>query len=184
MIDLRQDLSSATGTSVPFGRRVRMALYRWHCLIARAETATRLYILVVATMARLLQSCSIRDMVEWANRAECPVEAARLRAQEGRLSDRTEIKLKPHLGEFDQSALFRGQPSYEAPIFAWLERHASDRYDIVVEIGANVGVYSVFFDALIRACQVADCTEFMLSSPPGGRIAVCLRTWRPTMRGP
>jgi FkbM family methyltransferase len=73
------------------------------------------------------------------------------------LGDRTKINLKPHLGEFDGVALFSNQLGYEPAIFAWLERHASDRYDAVIEIGANVGVYSVFFDALIRDC-------------PGGRL--------------
>jgi FkbM family methyltransferase len=156
MIDLWQDLISATGRSVPFGRRVRMAVYRWHCLVARNETATRLYIFVVATMARLLPSCRIRDMVEWAVTGQnVPWKPLAFAPRKVVLGDRTEIKLKPHLGEFDQAALFRSQLSYEAPVFAWLERHASDRYDAVVEIGANVGVYSVFFDALMRHCPAS-----------------------------
>jgi hypothetical protein len=119
MIDLRQDLSSATGRSVPFGRRVRMPVYRWHCLVARSETATPLYILVVATMARLLPSCRIRDMVEWAVTGQnVPWKPLAFAPRKVVLGDRTEIKLKPHLGEFDQAALFRSELNYEAPVFA------------------------------------------------------------------
>jgi FkbM family methyltransferase len=34
-------------------------------------------------------------------------------------------------------------------VFAWFEENAL-QYDLIVEIGANVGIYSVFFDALAR----------------------------------
>jgi FkbM family methyltransferase len=40
--------------------------------------------------------------------------------------------------------------AYEREVFAWLEQ-ATERYDAVIEIGANVGIYSVFLDALIKA---------------------------------
>jgi hypothetical protein len=123
-----------------------MALYRWHCLVARAETTTRLYIFIVATIARLTPSYRIRDMVEWAVTGQnVPWKPLAFTPRKVVLGDRTEIELRPHLGEFDQAALFRSQLNYEAPVFAWLERHASDRYDAVIEIGANVGIYSVFF---------------------------------------
>jgi FkbM family methyltransferase len=62
----------------------------------------------------------------------------------------TLIRLVPHLGEFDADALFLRQLTYERPVFDWLSRQAAQRYDLVIEIGANVGVYTVFFDALSR----------------------------------
>jgi FkbM family methyltransferase len=68
---------------------------------------------------------------------------------------RTQIRLKPHLGEFDQAALFRSRFDDEGSVFAWLERHASERYDAVIDIGANVGVYSLFFNALIAHAPAA-----------------------------
>jgi FkbM family methyltransferase len=71
-------------------------------------------------------------------------------AREVVVGQRTRIRLHPHLGEFDQAALFRRGLDYEKPVFAWLERNAVRRYQAIVEIGANVGVYSVFFDALIK----------------------------------
>jgi FkbM family methyltransferase len=62
----------------------------------------------------------------------------------------TRIWLIPHLGEFDGGALFSRRLSYERAVFAWFERDGAGRYDNIIEIGANVGVYSVFFDAVSR----------------------------------
>src|SRR5262249_11218158 len=47
--------------------------------------------------------------------------------------------------------LFGRRLNYEQPVFCWLEQNVNEHYDAVIEIGANVGVYSVFFDALIKA---------------------------------
>lgn len=63
----------------------------------------------------------------------------------------TKVKLIPHMGEFDQAVLFRAQLDYEPEVFRWLERDAASRYDAVIEIGANIGVYTVFLDAQIES---------------------------------
>lgn len=63
----------------------------------------------------------------------------------------TRIWLTPHIGEFDGWALFGRRLTYERPVFEWFERDGAARYDTVIEIGANVGVYSAFFDAVSRA---------------------------------
>jgi FkbM family methyltransferase len=138
---------------VNVGRTIRIAAFKWHCFIAHSEAATRAYICAVAAIARLIPSRRIRDMIEWAITGQLvPWKPLAFGPKSVVVGDRTQIRLKPHLGEFDQAALFHSRFGYEAPVFAWLERHAPDRYDAVVEVGANVGVYSVFFDALIRAC--------------------------------
>ena len=41
--------------------------------------------------------------------------------------------------------------NYEAPVFEWLKDCAAKEYDMIIEIGANVGIYTVFLDALIKA---------------------------------
>ena len=46
----------------------------------------------------------------------------------------TEIRLIPHLGEFDQVVSFKKRLDYETPVFCWLERNAVD-YGLVIEIG-------------------------------------------------
>src|SRR5258708_31638283 len=66
------------------------------------------------------------------------------------LGEATQVALVPHLGEFDDQALFLSRLGYEAAVFAWLEHNAAQTYDLVIEIGANVGIYTVFLDALFR----------------------------------
>ncbi len=59
------------------------------------------------------------------------------------------VRLVPHLGEFDEQVLFSRRLDYEPATFAWLEQTAG-HYDLIVEIGANVGIFTVFLDALRR----------------------------------
>src|SRR5207237_10347053 len=67
------------------------------------------------------------------------------------LGGNIEILLVPHLGEFDQAALFTKKIDYEEPVFEWLAAQVTSNYDLVIEIGANVGVYTAFLDRLIRS---------------------------------
>lgn len=71
-------------------------------------------------------------------------------AREVVVGNSTKIRLEPHLGEFDEAALFAKRLRYEQASFKWLEANAANDYDIIIEIGANVGVFTVFFDALAR----------------------------------
>jgi FkbM family methyltransferase len=67
------------------------------------------------------------------------------------LGARTEVALVPHWNEFDQEALFLNALEYEAPVLRWLEANVAQTYDLILEIGANAGLYTVFFDALFNA---------------------------------
>lgn len=60
------------------------------------------------------------------------------------------MALIPHWNEFDQEALFLNTLEYEEPVFRWLEDNVADSYDLILEVGANAGLYSVFFDALFK----------------------------------
>jgi FkbM family methyltransferase len=66
------------------------------------------------------------------------------------VASNVKISLIPHLGEFDQAALFVKALDYEAPVFEWLAANVPVKYDLIIEIGANVGVYTVFLDTLTR----------------------------------
>lgn len=72
-----------------------------------------------------------------------------------RVGARTEVALIPHWNEFDQEALFLNALEYEVPVFRWLEDNVVESYDLILEIGANAGLYSVFFDALFKKSPVA-----------------------------
>ncbi|GEP56559.1 FkbM family methyltransferase [Reyranella soli] len=83
----------------------------------------------------------------------------RFAARRVRLAGTVEIMLIPHLEEFDAEALFRHDLTYEKPVFVWLAENVPATYDLVIEIGANVGVFTIFLDALYRNAKAA----------PGGR---------------
>src|SRR5580693_415106 len=67
----------------------------------------------------------------------------RLRAVKTRIpGDDLEMTLVPHLHEFDfQAHVYRRLP-HEPEVFNWLTTRT---YSTVVEIGANVGVFSIYF---------------------------------------
>ena len=54
---------------------------------------------------------------------------------------------------------------YEQEVFVWLEQNAPKAYDIVIEIGANVGIYTCFLDALIKADPEARLSEVVAFEP-------------------
>lgn len=54
------------------------------------------------------------------------------------------IRLVPHVREFDFAALFTRDLEYEREVFRCL-RPRMRSYDAVLEVGANVGVYTLFF---------------------------------------
>lgn len=82
-----------------------------------------------------------------------------------RLGDRTEVCLIPHWNEFDQEALFLNVLEYEVPVFRWLEANVAATYDLVVEIGANAGLYTVFFDALFKGSARAGRSRIVSFEP-------------------
>jgi FkbM family methyltransferase len=59
--------------------------------------------------------------------------------------------LVPHMGEFDFSAHMYRRAFYEKEVLSWLVKQS---YDLVVEIGANVGWYTVVFSQLWPEARV------------------------------
>ncbi|MDH5230389.1 MAG: FkbM family methyltransferase [Gammaproteobacteria bacterium] len=54
------------------------------------------------------------------------------------------IKLIPHTDSFDFFTLFNNKLNYEPEVFALLRKRIAT-YDVIIEIGANVGVFTMFF---------------------------------------
>lgn len=101
----------------------------------------------------------------------------RFSAREVIVGENTRINIHPHLGEFDDVALFSRRLRYEDSSFRWLEANAADRYDLIVEIGANVGAFTVFFDVLARrGSRLKSIIAFEPSREAYGRLMSNLET--------
>jgi FkbM family methyltransferase len=66
------------------------------------------------------------------------------------LGSSTSILLVPHLGEFDFFALFQSRLRYEREVFTLLNERIGE-FDAVLEIGANVGIFTLFFAKRLAA---------------------------------
>jgi FkbM family methyltransferase len=124
----------------------------WHKILSRSRPVSKGYFVLVSALSRTIladRSAARVESILTDQRIQWPrIDFGPRTTMGGR---GTWFKLRPHLGEFDQAALFTKKLRYEEPVFAWLEENAASMYDAVIEIGANVGVYSVFLDAIIGA---------------------------------
>lgn len=91
----------------------------------------------------------------------------RFAARKVRMGEGTVVSFVPDLSGFEGEALFCRDFSYEPALVRWLEANVAARYDLVIEIGANVGIYTVFLDALYRSAPPArDVTPRIVSFEP------------------
>jgi FkbM family methyltransferase len=65
------------------------------------------------------------------------------------------VSLIPHLQEFDFAAHLYRRMGYECEVKSWLQGR---QYDAVIEIGANIGIYSLLFSRMWPACRIS-CFE-------------------------
>jgi FkbM family methyltransferase len=145
-------------------RAIKFAILTWQQLLARSLWASQLYLAIISLLCRQLFSENIsRHIGALAVGSGTRWPMWTFAAKSVRIGKEIKIKLIPHLGEFDQAVLFDRRLRYEAEVFNWLEREAAVHYDAVIEIGANVGVYSIFFDALIKTrpgCRLRTIASF------------------------
>ena len=69
------------------------------------------------------------------------------------VTDGVSFNVLPHTGEHDMRALFTRELAYEGEVFAALDQRMKE-YDAVIEIGANVGFFSLYFCAARRSTTV------------------------------
>jgi hypothetical protein len=135
-------LRNASTHSMIWRRRadlVKALVYDWHKVVARSGWLASGYLRAISALCRHVLSRPLgarigslvtATSIDWPDITFPPRSVL--------VGTQTEIRLIPHLGEFDQAVLFKKRLDYETPVFCWLERNAV-AYDLVIEIGANVG---------------------------------------------
>ena len=137
-----------------------------HRLLAPApKIVVRPYFAVISAISRRLPDHWATHIQSSVGGLSLPWKHREFPARVVKVGRATTIRLMPHLGEFDERALFSTDLPYEREVFEWLERNAPASYDIVIEIGANVGVYTCFFDALIKRSPSSRLKEVIAFEP-------------------
>ncbi len=124
--------------------RLKSLSARFHALVGRSVLASWLYLRLWSLVLPLLPRGHTRErlLVEL-SMAAWPIE--RFAPVQRRLAGtKRQLKLVPHPGMIDFPALFYREFLYEPEVIAFLEGHMGE-VDNVVEIGANVGIYSLYF---------------------------------------
>jgi FkbM family methyltransferase len=113
-----------------------------HAAASRNRWVAELYLDSLGRVCRLAPDGAWKQfVVNSIHSVEWP--AVRLSAVKTRYSGgELAVNLVPHLNEFDFQAQIYRHLRYEAEVFRWLGGRS---YQTVVEIGANVGVFSLYF---------------------------------------
>lgn len=115
----------------------------FQALLAKSAFFSKVYLLFFGAVLRTMgDNYFSKRMINRIASTRWP--ELRFSARKVWLCEGASIGLIPHVGEFDFRALFSNKLAYEAHLFSWLLPKMKE-FDAVVEIGANVGVYSVFF---------------------------------------
>jgi FkbM family methyltransferase len=127
----------------PF-QTIKTLAERFHALVARSSFVTRCYLgLWALVLRRFPESAAKHHVVN--SLALAPWPALRLEVTSTTIAGATAaLRLVPHPGMLDFRAMFYRSFEYEPEAIRFLETHLS-RVDNVIEIGANVGLYTLFF---------------------------------------
>jgi FkbM family methyltransferase len=120
---------------------------RLHSALSRSALVARLYLRLLPFITKPLPRRVQQQINNSIHTATWP--RVELRPQAIRLGRDTTIMLRPHIGEFDFEALLSRTLHYESELFEFIEQRIIN-YDIVIDIGANVGVFSTFAASAAR----------------------------------
>jgi FkbM family methyltransferase len=126
-------------------RLLRTAGLRVNRAVARYPFAARAYLRFAGRITRLLPSKYLKDAIYF-QMAAIPWPDLNLPAVDVEVAPHCSVKIVPHAQEFDFRAHFDTVLHYERPVFNWL---STRKYTNAIEIGANVGVYTVFLSVLV-----------------------------------
>jgi len=117
-----------------------------HKVMASSAWLAKIYLLLWSNLLRRLPGSRVKnrlvhslEMISWPAIAFKPIAVV--------VGKDTQLYITPHHGEFDFAALFHRRLLYEKEVFYVLEKYVP-YIDGIIEIGANVGVYTTFFSKL------------------------------------
>jgi FkbM family methyltransferase len=136
--------------------------------IARSRVLTRLFLIAAGGLLRSAGDFRLKGNVI-NSLTSFPWPQVDLPKREVHVGAGVTIELHPHVGEFDFLALFSRDLGYEIELFEALAERAPE-FDAIVEIGANVGVFTAFF-ARVRRDASVPVFAFEPSAEAHGRLA-------------
>lgn len=128
----------------PFLYRLSLILHRF---ISASPTLTKAYLSAWSLLLRSGWSFPLRRSLA-INLYGYRWPSVRFNPRSVNVTGHCAINLVPNVGEFDFNALLGKDLEYESELFELLSKRIS-KYDAVIEIGANVGVYTSFFSVLL-----------------------------------
>jgi FkbM family methyltransferase len=129
----------------------------WHGVWAKTAAGAIAYVRVLACLRHVLPTAVSVRILNSMGQVSWP--EVRMPAYRTVVGKQTPLRLHPHFEEFDLAILLTPVLSYEREVFAWLESRVGE-FDVIVEIGANVGVFTAFFGARLVAAGRPDARVF------------------------
>jgi FkbM family methyltransferase len=126
--------------------QLRSAVSAVHRIVARVPILAEGYVLLLGRISRCLPSDYFRNGI-YNQMAAIHWPPMDLPAASVEFVPGVTAKMIPHLEEFDFRAQFDRKLGWEEEVLRWL---AGRKYKTILEIGANVGFYSLFFSRLVQ----------------------------------
>ena len=119
-----------------------------HRGLAKSRLAAQIYFTLLPAFSQWLPRKARQQLRNSIHTVRWPDITLRPRAVI--LGRSTKVRLHPHFDEFDFEVLLGRHLDYERELFEFIEPRVRD-YNVVIEIGANVGVFTAFVGAVARA---------------------------------
>jgi len=119
-----------------------------HRALAKSRIAAQIYFTLLPAFSQWLPRKTRQQLRNSIHMVPWP--SITLRPRTVILGRSTKVRLRPHFDEFDFEVLLGRHLDYERELFEFIEPRVGD-YNVVIEIGANVGVFTTFVGATARA---------------------------------
>ncbi len=130
---------------------LRAAGLKVHKVIAMSPLISKLYFYMLSVFVKPLpDGCFKKRLINSIMSIDWP--PIDLPAQKIEI-EKVAFCIFPHLGEDDLESLLMREMTYEPSVFSFLNK-SNNKYEAIIEIGANVGIYTVFFSKFYEHCQI------------------------------